>query len=286
MSEIVFAKTRHDYGSYQDFWKLVELSGFKTCYVDEIDLASALIYITTPCNGELAPAIDAAKARLNGASKSARIALWQLERPDENLPPGPTVLETRNEQLLKMVDEIWVSDRHFASLDPKYSYVTLASHPSLRLGGPEPIRYDLCHMSARFPRRQPILDKIFSDWKGRIGPIGWGAERAKTINSSRAMINVHKTPAPIGEPLRFALAAAFRIPLITETLSDPWPMVDGVHFISSGANTLRQKVRESLARKDLREFGERLYALLCVEKTFGSCVLEAAAKLGVAQRTA
>lgn len=257
---------------------MVELSGFKTCFVDEVDLTSNAIFIVTPCNGEFRPAMQAQRDRLSGSPSTARTVVWQLERPDEDLSPGPTVLETRNNELFQWVDQVWVSDLHYASLDPRYIHVPLGSHPALREGGPGPERYALCHMSARFPRRTPIMDRILADYKNRVGPNGWGEARARTLNTSRAIVNVHKTPAPIGEPIRFALAAAYKLPLITETLANPWPMINDVHFISSDANSLRAKVREALSRADLPEFGERLHKLLCVDKLFGDYVREAAEK--------
>jgi len=275
---IVFVKTRHSYGSYSDFWKLVELSRFEVCFVDEIDLFRDALYIVTPINGEFRPKIAAEKEKLSGAKPQARLVAWLLERPDENLVPGPDILKANADEIMGLVDEAWVSDGHFASLDPRYTHVPMGSHPGLREGGPGPERYAICHISARFPRRCPILDPILTDYKGSVGPNGWGDARARTLNSSRAIVNVHKTPAPIGEPIRFAIAAAYKLPLITETLADPRPMVDGVHFISSSAGVLRDKVRQALARPDLSEFGERLHKLLCVDNTFGEYVREAATR--------
>lgn len=70
MSNIIFAKTRHVYQSYDDFWRLVALSGFETCYVDEIDHNRDATYIFTPTNGET----------LNGWDRGrARIIWWDLE---------------------------------------------------------------------------------------------------------------------------------------------------------------------------------------------------------------
>lgn len=276
--KIIFAKTRHEYGSYSDFWSLVRLSEFETRFVDDINLSENTIFLTTPINGDLYQRIDFERKRLGDIKPTARVIAWQLERPDENIPPGPDVLETRNDELFKWVDEVWVSDRYYASLDHRYVHVPLGSHPELREGGPGPERYDLCHISARFPRRQPILDPILKDYGKRVGPTGWGESRARTLNSSRAMVNVHKTPAPIGEPLRFAVAAAYKLPLITETLANPWPMVSGIHFLESGAGSLRGQVRAALARPDLQEFGDRMHNLLCVEMPFGKCVREALEK--------
>ena len=52
MTDIIFAKPVRHYDSYTDFWRLVELSGFPTIYVNEIDITKPGIYITSPMNGD------------------------------------------------------------------------------------------------------------------------------------------------------------------------------------------------------------------------------------------
>src|SRR4051812_7712427 len=49
MVEPIFAHPRWDYQSYADYKKLIDLSGFKSCYMDEMDLESDNTYIfSTP----------------------------------------------------------------------------------------------------------------------------------------------------------------------------------------------------------------------------------------------
>lgn len=71
MSNILFARPRHDYGSYADFYRLIELSGYPLVYFDEIDTASDNCYIMTMINGE-----NHAPERWQGAR--ARLILWDL----------------------------------------------------------------------------------------------------------------------------------------------------------------------------------------------------------------
>src|SRR6266404_2769198 len=80
VQEPIFARTRYQYQSYSDFWRLVELSNFQTCYVDQIDLENDQIYITTPINGEHRPHINHRRSILKKAQQ-ARVVTWMLERP-------------------------------------------------------------------------------------------------------------------------------------------------------------------------------------------------------------
>src|SRR5690242_6857119 len=83
MSEILFCRTRYFYHSYQDLWKLVELSGFPSCYIDEIDLRADKIFIVPTINGEFRGHIQNQLASLNGEPKRAKIIWCNCERPIE-----------------------------------------------------------------------------------------------------------------------------------------------------------------------------------------------------------
>src|ERR1700678_4271845 len=106
---IIFARTRHIYGSYTDFWKLVELSGFDTCYIDEIDISLENTYIFTPINGEYGAHILAQKNDPNKIRR-AKLIWWNLERQ----------LSVDNSTIDNIIDEIWVSDRYYATLNNKF----------------------------------------------------------------------------------------------------------------------------------------------------------------------
>ena len=74
----IFAKTRYVYDSYTDYWRLVELSGFPICYVDEMDVYNpANIYIISPMNGEIYDFMNIAR-RVDHIST---LYQWNLERP-------------------------------------------------------------------------------------------------------------------------------------------------------------------------------------------------------------
>lgn len=274
MPGVVLVRTRWTYDSYQDFWRLAELSGMPVCYIDEIDLRSDTVYVVTPMNGETRPAIDAARSRTPAEERRALLAWWALERPDE---PNSGPFSAKVDEALRFFDEVWVSDAHFASLDGRLRHVVLGSHPNLREGQRSAIRFDFAHMSYVCVRRIPVMAQL--QRRFRVAPNGWGAERAAALNASRAMVNVHQTPAPIGEPLRFAVASAFGLPLLTETLADPRPLVSGVHFVECSIAAMAAAARAFLGRPDLPALGASLYEELCVRRPFGRCIEEAVAAL-------
>jgi hypothetical protein len=74
-------------------------------------------------------------------------------------------------------------------------------------------------------------------------------------------------------PQRFALAAAYRIPLISETACEPGPVKDAVVWANYDA--LPEVVTERVRYRSLADYGEALYQVLCVERTFKSEVEKA-----------
>ena len=268
--KVVFAKTRYAYDSYRDFWKLVELSGFDTCFVDEIDLPLDIVYITTPVNGELRPHMDHRRSILKGPQR-AKIIWWNLERPDSDGQPPITDVIT---DILRYVDAVWVSDRHYASLDKRMHHVVLGSHAGLcRDHEPYPAQYDYTHQSYVWGRREAIFFPLRMSGL-REGPNGWFEERDCTLRSSRLIVNVHQTKALIGEPLRFAVTSAYRMAMVSETLADNYPFVPSHDHIQASFENLVETVRSSLGRNDLAEMGRNLFHRLCVEWTFSRGVRE------------
>lgn len=276
--QIVFARTRYEYRSYSDLWRLVELSEFPICRVDEIDLAQDTLYVTAPVNGELRPHIAHRRSILKGAPR-ARIVWWNLERPDSgrwtlaNIGIGAS---NDVEEILNWVDAVWASDRWFASLDGRMLYVPLGSHRGL--AGTVPPRgafeWDLAHLSYITSRREMIYRAL--EPAVRLAPNAWPPERERVLSRSRAMLNIHQTPAPIAEPLRFAIAAAHAIPLLTETLADPWPLVPGEHCLMASHGAIAKRVVEWLQGGSLEALGGNLARLLCDERPFRRGVEEAA----------
>jgi hypothetical protein len=286
---IVFARTRWPYDSYQDFWRLVELSGFPVVWLDEIDLTADVTYIFTPHNGEFnqlaglpveppAPGMTWHPARPRSwRERKCRLVWWMLERFDDGNPASAI---ERVESMLGFVDAAWVSDRWVASLHPRLTHVVLGGHPGLGRD-PDPIKiYDYAHISYAWGRREALYAAIRA--RGLIeAPTNiWGPARAAVLAQTRLMVSAHQYPAATIAPLRFAIAAAHSLPLLTEAVTDPYPHVLGMDLAHAEYHVLPDAVAGLLRDQERRErLGAMLRHRLCVEWTFRRGVEEAVARL-------
>ncbi len=278
MDEPIFARTRYVYQSYSDFWRLVELSGFQTCYVDEVDLEKDQVYVTAPVNGETRPHLHHRRAQLK-SPQQARIIVWLLERPDTMGDVNAGVRE-----IMKYVDAVWTSDWWLAETSrklseaeggPSYIYAPMGSHPELSLGPQSDGRgHDIAHLSYAVPRREAIY-KPLAAFGCRIAPNAWGDERDGILRSSRAMLNVHQDESRLIEPLRIAVAAAYRLAYLTEECGSLLPLVHDETCLSAPYRELVQSVLSWFKHKDLGQLGERLHQKLCIQTNFREGVLEA-----------
>ncbi len=213
---IIFAKTRHVYASYTPFWRLVEAAQFETCYVDEIDVLRDVVYIFTPMNGEVVPHLQQhIGVGVFQLAKRAKIIWWHLERPMGD-PTTPASIDA----LKDLVDEIWCSDRFSANRDSRFKYVMMAGHPDY---GKRTIErsFDVCPLSYLWGRRLAAVDDLKArGW--RIAPDAWTREEQDVVvGRSRLMLNMNQHENAPGGPLRFAVAASYAIPIVTEPLDDP-----------------------------------------------------------------
>lgn len=250
----IFVAPRKDYPSYADFWKLADLSGFEKSYADEIDLSDgSKIYIF--CGPDGIPDCSGAKART---------VLWQLEY----------VGDYTQQPNIETVSEIWSSDpEHARSTDAKY--VLLGSHPALNptMDRAETPEYDLTMLAYLTPRRQAIKEKLdvyrwAPDYPGHEGNF-----RHDVLRSSRLMIHVHQHDAPAMTPLRYALAAAYRLPVLSERVLDGKPYKKAITWATY--DQIVSKTEAALAKGTLDGKGEELYQLLCIQHPFGETVLGA-----------
>jgi len=247
----IFCRTRHDYGSYVDFWRLVEAAKFPTCFVDEIDPDSNRTYVFTPLNGEW-----------RGLGKRrAKIIWWNLERPQDDTLDGSL------ERVAGTVDEIWVSDRWYASRDPRFKYVQIAGHPDFATRTTER-NWDICPLAYLWGRRKDAISVLES--KGyKITPGAWGrSDQDKFVATSRLMLNLHQyaglnTVAPI----RFAIAASYAIPIVSEPFND---VVANELVIATVAierlPIMIDRIFDQQGR--LAEMGQELHHKLCIETDF------------------
>lgn len=250
----IFARTRHTYQSYGDFWKLAELSGYPLCFVDEIDVDSDETYVLTPMNGEVEGLYPSWRTPGN---RRARLIWWFLERLDST----PMLGDGSFERHRRAFDQVWVSDRWMSRQHDALRHVVLGS--DRRLGRPKLKNvYDYTHQSYVWGRREAFYLQLRAMGL-REGPNAWEGERDLVLRRSVVMVHVQQYELPLYTPLRFALAAAYALPLVTERLADPYPLgfIDQAPF-----GELPALVRGVVKAPGDR--GARLLSELCDERTF------------------
>jgi hypothetical protein len=284
MSEIIFCRTRYFYQSYTDFWSLVELSEFPTCFIDEVDLRTDAIFIIPTINGEVRPHLDNHRED----EKRAKIIWWNLERCVEVLwsdlqdvrRPVFACSKQSFDTLPNYVDKVWISDRLFADSmqNPRIQFVPMGSHPGLSISNRTGnFDFDFASMSYINDRRAGVHNQLAHL---RAAPNAWPPERDEILNRSKLFLNVHQSDHLIGEPLRFAVAAASKCPLVSETLTDPFPMVPDVDFLFGDYQQLGLLMHSFCSGyRDFSSYADSLYNRLCVEFEFGKNVRGGAEEL-------
>jgi hypothetical protein len=268
LSAIIFSRTRHTYDSYHDFWELVRLSGFQSCYVDQVDFRQPVTYITTMVNDEWQAMVE----RQANVPRYAHLIFWNLERPVGWAGTvGAYAERCRTMMYARWFDEIWVSDRRLAQ-ETELRFVIMGSHPEL--GTPNwSKRYDLVHMSVPVNRRQTIY-KRFDE--GRIAPNCWPPERDKVLQLSKFALNVHQDVHPFQEPLRFALFAAYGLPILSEVIYDSFPWNEATMTWAT-YDGLVPKLEQMLQGHyaPWQKMGERGRQMMTVDYRFDKVVIQA-----------
>lgn len=262
--EITFCRTRHFYEPYIDFFRLVELSEFPTIYVDELDTSKPGIYIVTPMNGEWRPHID----NQDNKPRNAHLISWNLERPSGSAGSVGQYGQDNRELIYKRhADEVWVSDRRLAE-ETQLRFVVLGS--DYGLGEPSTVKeYDFTHMSYVTGRRSGIYEHFTN-----IGENCWPPERHDVLRASKFAVNIHQDHHPFQEPLRFALFAAYGLPIITEVIYDSFPWSDEF-IIYNGYDGMVGKIRQCIEDDNYEKFeamGMRARDRMCNEFQFRKMV--------------
>lgn len=246
---ILFARPRHDYASYQDLYRLIDLSGFPSVYIDEIDTASDNTYILTILNGEV-PADGYPASR-------AKLVLFDLEYHLDGIHlPGV---------------EVWAADKWYAE-QIGAKYVPMGSHAGLadNVAFPEPSScYDVAFIGYinGIHRREVIRQQLIE--RGvRVSPTGaWGEARHRVLANSRAYLHVHQHDhVPTIAPLRMVVAAAYSLPVISETVADAGMFAHLMFRFDYTA--LVQGVATTIDFATLADAGSNLYYILCDKLTF------------------
>jgi len=258
---IYFVRTDYRYQSYDDFWNIVQLSGYPIIPFSKLDPQSNNTYICTPINGEWKQGWDNPKAR---------IIWWDLEwggyTGAQEIPSG--------------VCEVWASDKHYAQVSHA-RYVPMGSHRDLWkcysvLTDMTNINfeYDVALMAYRDPhRRRHVISHL--ERVVKVAPDGWGEQRDSALWASRLMVNIHQHDyASAVAPVRMAIAAAYRLPVLCEDVTDSGIFKN--NLVWSSYEHLVPNTVGLLQSDALREeYAGRLYELLCIDYSFARNVKDA-----------
>lgn len=209
MSTVYFARPRTWYDSYGDLYRLIELSGYPLIYFDEIDHSSQNCYILTVMNGDIPmegwPHTRATIILIDGE--------WRLKDSGYAWPESDLVLRPG-------ISRVWAGDKWYASRI-NAEYVPLGSHPGLALDGTADGQgWDAATLCYHSGRRQPIIAALQEQGLS-LAPNAWGDERDALLKEAKAVIHIHQHDRiPTVAPLRYALAAAYHKPLISEAVYD------------------------------------------------------------------
>jgi hypothetical protein len=199
-----FVRTRHTYASYVDWWKLIEVSGYATCYQDELDQQNPdHTYILT----------HFAALGINGNEQPAKaqLILWQTEyiTPERYVDYSPNI------------KRFWHMDAWQADV-MSHEYIPIGGHPDLgyiRDKNIEP-KYDIALLAYSSERRQPIFDAIKRTFT-TMPENELGEARVRALWESRLMVHVHqRDPYYAISGIRMAIAAAHGLPLLCENVNN------------------------------------------------------------------
>lgn len=245
-----FVKVRNDHGelysSYEVYWKLINLAGFPTCELSEVDPNSDNTYIFAPDNGNVAE-------KCSGPHK-AKYILWYLERVfgDETILGRPDLL------IKDYFDEVWCSDRHMYETikkdwdqrdkTPSLKYVIVGGHKELGGEPKEPKKWDFVTIAYLYGRRFDIVERMKAEGK-TFAPSLWGDETAETLAHSRMGFCYHQDDLPIIEPLRYVYFACWKLPMLWEYSVDVFPYTGDVeqdYKLMTETYTFDRCVKEAL----------------------------------------
>lgn len=267
MSNVIFARPRMHYQSYTDLYRLIELAGYPLVYLDEIDAQSDNCTICTLYDNMNHP-VDMGVWAQGWPGARAKIILWDIEwHMGDNALPLP----------IPGLAEVWAADAWYAA-QIGARYVPMGSDARLPL---TPIErngqydYDVAMLTYNTWRRQRAIEDMQKSGL-TVAPNEWGEARDRILERSRVMAHIHQHDnVPTVAPSRFAIAAAYKMPLITEMLGDEGIFTGGYKLTVPDIGSVGAFVSLALDPKvedKRRAYGEALHHLLCVENTFQSFV--------------
>ncbi len=261
LTDVTFVRTRTYYQPYDDLFRLAELSSYPVCYIDEIDASDPTkIYIYSPNNGETMGGWPHARARIIFCQLE-----WHTDMSPVNLPTG--------------VSECWNGDAWHARMI-NARHVPIGSHVGLNLDLNDcPAKeYDVAFMAYTDIYRRGQIKNALLDRGFTVAPNGWGQARHDALVRSRVIVHVHQHEnIPTIAPLRWCIAAAYGLPIISESVNDRRPFAAG-DFLSCPYDDIPDFVERHLKQGVIGLLDSYAYNLrnyLCRVMTFRESVEKA-----------
>lgn len=257
--DVIFLGQKEPKDSYQDLFRMVDLSGFSIQDQSGVGPEDAHYIRCSHCDV------------CAGVGKEE--IYWYLERPLHD--GGILGLKSRFTGYLKdnTYKEIWVSDRRMAEeLGNIVKFVPIGSMEGLSYMN-EDKKYDVVHFSFETARRVPIYKGV----GGTIAPNVYGDPKYGIVSESKFLLNVHQSNDFYIEPLRFSLAVSAGIPIISEINYDPYPYGNNKGFIEFPYEKLIDSTN-SIIKEDYekyREYGLSLRDKILRDYRFKENVLRA-----------
>ena len=261
----VFVRSTANYEAYTDFWRLVELSSFPVIPAAKVELHRDGLYIWPTMDMEFIERLS----REPRGSRAAKVIFWNVERPDEK--PGVDVRELFQRamgEILEWADEIWISDMSLHAIDRRTVFAILGGHAGLNECSHRSMTYDVAHLGRLTPRRIELL-KVNEERGLKISPNEWGPDRSRILAASQLLLNIDRVEGlHLASPLRWALAAAYGLPIVTEEAPEPYPMTAGKDLVMAPHADLADLVVETLGRRDILSLSHQGWETLCNRWTF------------------
>lgn len=248
------------YPGYVDYFRLAELSGYPVIYLEDMQPESDNTYILTPLNGNWMAGWQNPKARIIWHDLEWRVkdSGYQWTAAELATPPG--------------VSEVWASDKWYANVIGA-KYVPLGSHPGLVEREPAGAAHDVAFMAYMGPGRRNHIAALLEAEGLTVAPSVWNPERDALLKTSACMVHVHQWDnVSTVAPLRFAIAAAYGLPLISEQVQDRDIFENVVLFSDYAALPAYVTTLVRRYGADLQERGAALKELLTGEYSFRKCV--------------
>jgi hypothetical protein len=227
---VIFVELLNDdgeiYHSYRDeLWRLVQLSGYETCLLGEINYESDNTYVCYLRNGNT----HANFAHEQAKNRKCKLVLFLLEWGTWKYDNGQPY--TQGFDVEDYWDQVWTSDKYYQVLlkekNPKASveYVFLGGHPDFGGEPRHPKRWDFVTLSYAYGVRAHKM-QILESHGYTFAPSQsdcWGEAKEESLAYAEWGLALQQFNTPFQNSQRMVLFASWKLPIIVDVVKNPFP---------------------------------------------------------------